>query len=94
MDPAFEAYLERQTGMSIDELRRTPVDELRKDIEKRLGHSIPTTPFDRYGNRVQTPEEAKAEIHETSRILGDIVERHKREDERGYREGEERGLRR
>ena len=36
----FEQAIERGTGMSIGEIRQTPIEELRRIAEKRLGHSL------------------------------------------------------
>lgn len=36
----FEKTIERGTGMSVDAIRRTPIEELRKIAERKLGHSL------------------------------------------------------
>ena len=36
----FDAAVEKGTGQSVDSLRRTPLDELRRAAEARLGRPI------------------------------------------------------
>ena len=38
--PRTVAIIQRETGMSMDEIRQTPIEECDRRIEKRMGHRL------------------------------------------------------